>query len=338
MSESANAVQQIPHPVRPMMFGEILDRIFQLLRRNFWLLIGIAGVPSAAFIALYGLMMAVMIPTIGVHPQTPPDPGVLLPMLGIIELLLFAVMVVVYPLYAAAGSHAAISAAEGRKVTVRAAYGVAWQRAGSYIWLYVLRILYFLAPIVLICVLIGVGIFLTSRGGGASVAGILLIVLAVLGYLGVTVFAILMMLRWALAYPASVVEGLTASATLKRSSQLTKGAKGRIFLVALVIYAFAFVLEFALMIVFEVVGVIGALVGKAQHISLESPAGFIPVGLFAACGLFALFFFMATMWASYSVSFSVLYLDQRVRLEGYDIERMMQAAGMEQAESGGAPA
>jgi len=92
------------------------------------------------------------------------------------------------------------------------------------------------------------------------------------------------------------------------------------------------------MIAFEVIGVVGALIGVAMHISLQSPAGYIAAGLFAACGLVGLFFLMAILWASYSVSFAVIYLDQRVRLEGYDIERMMQAAGMSQSPDAGEPA
>jgi uncharacterized membrane protein len=103
-------------------------------------------------------------------------------------------------------------------------------------------------------------------------------------------------------------------------------------------YAFFMVAEVASVIVFEVVGVVGAVIGVALHISLQSPAGYIAAGLFAACGLVGMFFLMAILWASYSVCFSVLYLDQRVRLEGYDIVRMMRAAGMEQDGSSGEPA
>ena len=195
MSEITNAASLIPHPVRPMSFGEILDRILQLLRRNFWLLIGVAGVMSAAVVVIYGLMMGVMFSTIGLHPQSPPDPMVMLSVMGPIYLVSLVLMLVVYPMYAAAGSYAATSAAEGRKVTVREAYSVAWKHAGRYIWLYILRVLCLLAPVLPVAAVGVGGFFLVSRAEGTSVAGILLIVLGVLGYIGALIFGILMMLQ-----------------------------------------------------------------------------------------------------------------------------------------------
>jgi uncharacterized membrane protein len=338
MSELTNTANPIPYPVRPMSFGEILDRIFQLLRRNFWLLIGVAGALSAAVVAMYALLMGAMFATIGLHPQDPPNPVVMLSVMAPVYLISIVLMLIVYPLYSAAGSYAATSAAEGRKVTVREAYRVAWKHAGRYIWLYFLRVLYLVVPMMIAAAVAGGGFFLISREEGTSVGGILLVVLGVLGYLGALIFGIVMMVRWALSYPACVTEGLKASAALKRSSQLTTGARWRIVGIAAVIYAFFMVAEIASMIAFEVIGVVGALIGVAMHISLQSPAGYIAAGLFAACGLVGLFFLMAILWASYSVSFAVIYLDQRVRLEGYDIERMMQAAGMSQSPDAGEPA
>jgi hypothetical protein len=321
-----------------MAFGEILDGIFQLLRRNFWLFITIAGIPAGAFIACYALIVGVIFSTTGFHPHTPPNPMAILALLGPAYLVILLLMVVVYPLFAAAGSYAATSAAEGRRVTARESYGAAWRHAGRYIWLYVLRALYVTIPMLLAFALIAAGVFLLSRSESVNAGGIVLIVLGALGYLGALVFALVVMLRWALVFPACVVEGLTASAALRRSSQLTVGAKGRIFLVALVIYAFTMALEIAAMIIFDLIAAVGALAGMALHISLQSPVGYLAAGLFAVCTLVAMFFYLALIWASYSIAFSILYVDQRVRLEGYDIERMMQAAGMYQPPDTGEPA
>src|SRR5579863_8481946 len=51
------------------------------------------------------------------------------------------------------------------------------------------------------------------------------------------VVGVIVALRFSLAFPASVFEDLTAWQAIKRSGVLTRGAKGRIFLVLLVIYA-----------------------------------------------------------------------------------------------------
>ena len=49
------------------------------------------------------------------------------------------------------------------------------------------------------------------------------------------IYAVLMGLRYSLAVPACVVEGLTARKAMRRSIELSKGSRGRIFLLGLLI-------------------------------------------------------------------------------------------------------
>jgi membrane-anchored glycerophosphoryl diester phosphodiesterase (GDPDase) len=142
-----------------------------------------------------------------------------------------------------------------------------------------------------------------------------LIPLAALFYLGSIVYAIFMSLRLSLAFPACVHENLTAMQAIRRSGVLTNGAKGRIFLVLLVIYAISYVAVMILYAVGLFAFAIGALTG-AGHASLTSP---ITIAL-AVAGVLVLlalvFLWSAVLMAAYSTAFAVLYRDQCLRKDG----------------------
>jgi len=127
------------------------------------------------------------------------------------------------------------------------------------------------------------------------------------------VYTILMSLRYALAIPACVVENLKARAAIRRSIELAKKAWGRIFMLGLLIGAIKLML----------VGITQAFV----FIAAFKNHGQIGPGLTALSQVISFFTtsFLGPIWAT---GVTLLYYDQRVRKEGYDIEWMMQAAGL----------
>jgi uncharacterized membrane protein len=98
--------------------------------------------------------------------------------------------------------------------------------------------------------------------------------------------------------------------------KLTKGAKGRIFLVLLVIYAVTYAVNILLLMIFFVVGAVGAGAAILAHVAQGSPAFFILIGLavlgyllvLVACSLFS--------YAAYTTALAVIYNDQRLRKDG----------------------
>jgi hypothetical protein len=124
----------------------------------------------------------------------------------------------------------------------------------------------------------------------------------------------LMALRYSLAMPACVVEGLTAGRSLKRSVELSKGARGRVFVLGLLVGAVRLVL-----------GVILGLPFIA--FTFKHPGHPLPVGLMATQQL-AGFVVNTLIGPIYATGLTLFYYDQRIRLEGYDIEWMMQGAGL----------
>ena len=131
--------------------------------------------------------------------------------------------------------------------------------------------------------------------------------------LGALVFGIIMSLRYALAVPACTVENLKARDAIRRSIQLSKGSRGRIFMLGLL----ALIIQLGLTGITQGFFVV---VGIKHH-------GVLPVWM-SVMQQFLAFLTNTFVAPIYATGFTLFYYDQRVRKEGYDIERMMHTAGM----------
>jgi hypothetical protein len=143
----------------------------------------------------------------------------------------------------------------------------------------------------------------------------LLLIFGIFGLLviPVAVYTVLMSLRYTLALPACVVENLGARQSLRRSILLSKGSRGRIFVLALLIGA--------IKIGFSMITQLFILVAAIKNHGQLSP------GLAAISQIIA-FFTNSFLGPIYATGVTLFYYDMRVRKEGYDIEWMMEAAGM----------
>ncbi len=121
--------------------------------------------------------------------------------------------------------------------------------------------------------------------------------------------------RYALAYPATAIEGVSAQAALERSAKLSKGGRWRIF------WGIIAPLIPSLLLTVGVVGWVG---------SLKSGIAFLfndPLLVAAIDGIVGLI--AALIFTPYgSIVLTLLYYDQRVRREGFDVEQLMHAAGI----------
>ena len=309
-------------PNAPKTIGQILDRTYRLTRSHFKLLVGIAAFPSGLLLLVIASMEAVLwIPMIGQWPK-PPSPEVMLrsftpaifiPVMVIVALLSTAI----FSIYLAAASYASTQADSGVKVTISEAYGLAWRHGRRHLWLIVLLYLYACLPILLFEGLFLVGSGMFARGYiTASPAMFLLLPLGVLLYIGAIVYAMLMGLRLSLAFPACVEEGLTARAAIKRSFQLTPGAKGRIFLVMLVIYAALYAVMLVFYAVAGLLALIGILAAAVLHAHLSAPWSYIGLGLIGICAFVGMILFISLTYAGMTTALAVLYHDQRLRKDG----------------------
>jgi membrane-anchored glycerophosphoryl diester phosphodiesterase (GDPDase) len=309
---------------RPMSFGQILERIWTILRWNWGLFLGLGAVPMGGLIVLEGGLFGA-IALAGLFPPHEPVGGVpammpvpaLLRLVGGIVAVSFACLVLL-AVYMAAACLAGIEAHRGQKITFREAFGRAFQRTGRYVWLVILQSLIIMAPILLIVAILALAVSKWMWGHGEADPGVffLLFPVTLLLYLGAMVYAVWMSLKLGLSFPASVAEDLPASDALARSCQLTRKAKGRMFLVLLVVYAISYGAMLVVELVCFVLAAIGMFVSEAMQGHGGGAAGVVGITV-VGVGFGALFFVaMTLMYGAYAISLAVLYEDQRVRIDG----------------------
>jgi membrane-anchored glycerophosphoryl diester phosphodiesterase (GDPDase) len=113
----------------------------------------------------------------------------------------------------------------------------------------------------------------------------LLVPIETLFFLDAFVYSIYISLRLSLAFSACVHENLTARQSIILSGAFTRGAKGRIFLVLLVIYALSYT---CLMVTYSLVGILVFAIGAAANLGDIQHASPLAVAMIALASLFAL--------------------------------------------------
>jgi hypothetical protein len=282
-----------------MNMGGILDRAIQILRARFTLFAGIAVFPGLA--QLGGQLLSV-------HPNPGPSSSGAQTALELGSYGASFVFSVTYLVLQAIATAAICLASSrvyfGDSISIRSAYGAFGSKVGRLIWLQILQGLYAGWPLIFVSV---VAVVIVVLGGSVY----LQISVWILG----SISCLALISRCALAFPASAIENLPASAAFDRSVKLGEGSRWRI--------CGGFVLPFAAVTAF-----IFSLDWLIELIKTSSP--FLAGSPFVVAGLTGIVSFAGDLVfiPLSAIVLTVLYYDQRIRREGYDVERMMDAAGM----------
>lgn len=139
---------------------------------------------------------------------------------------------------------------------------------------------------------------------------------------------VILALMWALTIPVAVIEDKGLADSLSRSAELTKGHRGRVF----VIYLLFLVLWYALYLAWEIpiLAAIGFMAQNPAHRMTTVPIWTqiaIPLGNFLSQVLVS---------PLMTIGFSLLYYDERVRKEAFDLQHMM--ATLDEGQAGTVPA
>jgi uncharacterized membrane protein len=136
----------------------------------------------------------------------------------------------------------------------------------------------------------------------------------VIGLIMLIVPGVIAVLKYALAVPVAVLEETTVSGALERSATLTKGHRGRIFLIYFLLMVFMWIV--AMVWQFPAMVLMAVLVGKVRPDQLP---------------LWAYIFFefgsvvtQAVVAPIMTIAISLVYYDERVRKEAFDLTQMMQ--------------
>lgn len=308
--------------MRPAGFGELLARIWKLLREDVWAYIKLAALPVGVLTVLEGgffwVLHAVgLFPTQpGVQPSPQAQQGAWASFLGI--LIIMPLVMAAYSIYEGAACATALAATSGMRLPMREAYGMAVSRAWRLLWMMFLRMAAVMLPFVVAMVVFAIGIWAMAVKGATPHPALyfVLVPLVVALYLGGFVWAFWISLHLLLATPVCMAEDLSAWNSLKRSGQLSRGGKWRMFgvffVVGLIMTAVVMALE---MIVFALLG-LGALTALAIHAHPVVPHSTGWIVSVSILGAVVFYLLIALQWASYSVTMTVLYQDQRFRAEG----------------------
>ncbi|MGA2217859.1 MAG: hypothetical protein ABSG51_07225 [Terracidiphilus sp.] len=306
--------------LRPFTLGEILDRTAELYRRNFVLFAGIfapyAGTALVLNLLLLGLQM------LSKNAKSA-EPELWLPLAGgLVEMLILGIL---FGPVVAAVSRAVAWVNMDQPASIRSAYSSTLSRAGRYLWLMTITAVVVWLPIALLYMGF-FGVMISNIKGFGTPAqqvsmadpkalmtvGIAAIAFFILIF-PVGIYTILMGLRYAMALPACVVEDTPALASLRRAIDLSKGARWRIFVLGLLVG----VIKIGLVGITQIFTFVGIFKSHGQI----SPTLSIISQLIG-------FFTNTFLGPIYATGITLLYYDQRVRNEGFDIEWMMHAAGL----------
>lgn len=291
--------------LRPLSTSELLDRTFLLYRNHFVLFVGITALPQ---VAVLGLRLAY---ALSVFPRY--LEGRITPTLVVLLANFIAIEV----------AHAAtVMAVSNLHLDREASIGSAYSAATSSLP----RVVGISLALVVIPIVIAALIAVTVATIGAAITvgfdnGTGLRVAMVFVILGITfLLPLRWWLAWSLVVPVTVLEGGGLRTSMRRSKGLTQGNRGRIFLVYLLIALLSWVVG----IVFQFPFLVTTGLRAFRH-----PAA---VGAYALVLQAAGAFFSASLLGPLlTIAFTLIYYDQRVRKEGFDLQLMMSTL------EGGAP-
>ncbi len=198
-----------------LTLGEILDRMFSIYRKNFLMLVGIAGLPYAGAAVIVGFLVAVVaLIGSGSAPDMPRmGVGAASGMILIMALVLGFVFIVAIIL-ASLGTYVAVWDIQmGRRPGVKRAYKIAWSHAGA-----------------------------------AILAGILAGLATIAGFFLLIVPGIIVYLALSLIFPVIIAEDSGGAQSLSRSWELTKGYRWKIFVAGLVSLAVSMAITYGIQI------------------------------------------------------------------------------------------
>jgi hypothetical protein len=306
--------------LRPLRLAEILDRIFQLYRARFALFLGIAAVSTLVEL-VWSLINLGQTRWMMRHHYSVSARQWTSGVSGIVSwVFLFAGAA----LCIAACNRAVSAIYDGRRTSIVTSYAdlrSSWLRS-----VLVNTLAFFIAWGSIILVLLAglTAVVLATRAKTMGQANIVTIVYASMGLL---VFLALplclwLTLRYSLAVPACVEEGLGVFGSLKRSAFLSKQSKGRIFILLLIVIAAQSILATAF-----TAPVFGFIMQARGRPSLGIVIYTLAVS--AICS--------ALTKPIYAIGLTLFYYDERVRKEGLDIERALERSMAEVSNEGLAP-
>lgn len=131
------------------------------------------------------------------------------------------------------------------------------------------------------------------------------------GFIALIVPGVLLALMWSLAVPVKILENKGATDAMSRSSDLTKGDRGRIFVIWLLFIVLSIGMSWLLQ--WPILIAAGASARAMQRLAIG----------WRVASLTATFISECLVGPLATIAFSLVYYDERVRKEAFDLQLMM---------------
>ena len=305
-----------------MNTSQVLDRTFYLYRKNFVLFAGIAILPPGLMLIGQLVMLMGMRPFFNDPNAVSRDPAMVMTTFAAAGLGFFVLLVLagIGYAFASGASVCAVSRVHlGGLVTISEAYRMLRPHLGSILGIVIL--LFIGASVVMFGVILAIVIPIVATGfrpgqvGFTPALGIgifIAFLLAIAGFIGV----IFLSTKFSLAIPACVVENLSVTDSLKRSWNLTQGTFWRLVLV--------FILTAAISMVVSLVLSIPYFIGLGVMAVKGNTAVITPLLVWQ---YMAEFLARTLAFPISTIAPALIYYDQRVRKEAFDLQLMMDVMG-----------
>lgn len=285
--------------LRPLSTGEVLDRTFSIYRAHVWLFAGLASLSGSFSLVLNAMQLLV-------HHAVLMHQGFRIAALEA-QIATVTMTVLLLPVEAVVYAASVLALCEvylGRGITAKEALqatmgrwaryvGIALWQGWSAAWLLALVVL----P----------GAVMLGMAARAPVLAAIGAVLVFAGVAGGGVYGVIAYIRNSLGIPAALMEKTGVRASMRRSKTLAAGTKGRIFvvlLIAVVLYLVAGAVESPMAFVI-------ARSPLQEHVLMQAAVlliGFVAHTLVSPVALIGL---------------TLVYFDQRVRLEAFDLVMLL---------------
>jgi len=307
--------------LRPMSTGQALDRTFHLYRDHFLLFAGIAALPPAALLFAQVGFVLTLVPTLKLD-FLPAEAAFVVWIIAVVVAYLVALSFATgATVYAVSRVHLGhdVRISESYKVIqpllwriVRIVVSVTVRFAGAI----ALAVAVGVVPIRLMAILERTAMNPTAFRAISWGGGLLLVVAVIV----CVIWALRLYCSYQLAVPVCVLENRGAVDCMKRSRFLSKG-KGvqRILLVLFLSAVLTYILSLAFSLPVFILATVGA-IGNARLA--------IPIVIWQ---YLASFFAGTIAGPIATIALGVLYYDERVRKEAFDLQLMMEAVGQQQA-------
>lgn len=296
--------------LRPLSLGELLDRTFSLYRKNFVLFFGISMLPAAMVLVISVLQSALLSnQRNAANAAAAANIAVIAGVSGLAVLIAYFVG---SAFSQAAGIRAVSAVHLGKPMSIGEAFSGVSRIFGRVLNIVISVGIRVFGPFVILGLLFAAagGAIAAATGGGGAAFGAILALVGVVGFIAAIIWTVRIYVKYAVAVPACVVEDLKAKPAMKRSIVLTKGSAGKI----ITIYVLLFIL------------------GMAVAFGLQYPAQFATLALIKGGTNFVLANLLSELVQFVSsalvapigvIAIALLYYDERVRKEAFDIELMM---------------